>query len=169
MTTVFQLALILLLGLIAWQDFRFRAVNWIFFPVFLLLAYFSTASEVGYQEAFLTTGINIGFLSINLLFVFLYLSIKNKTIINFTGDFFGWGDILFLVALAALVSPANFILFFIASLMLVCLLVLIIARLRNSIPLAGLQSVFLLPVFVVNWFSSSSLFHNQQWLDDLLF
>lgn len=167
MPFLLQLAAIVLLALVAWQDFRFRAVTWVFFPLLFILSFTNTAFELGYAEAFFAWSINTAFLVFNLLFVFLYLSISRRSVVNFTGEFFGWGDILFLVAVGALVSPANFIIFFIASLFLVVILALLFSKLRNSIPLAGLQAIFLLPVFIVNWFSANSLFHNQQWLDSL--
>lgn len=137
-----------LFGLVAWQDYKFRGVSWFLFPVLMFLAC-TELFVTNRMEFFLfILGINLSFLLILLLTVSLYFSTKNKKLVNIADTYLGWGDILFFVVLAFLFSPLNFMLFLVASFIVVIGLVLIRRNLANNIPLAGIQACLLIILFV---------------------
>jgi hypothetical protein len=170
--------IILLSTMIAYQDFRFRAVNWILFAVLLL---------TGLSFSFLLSGhflyvleksfANIIFLSIQLGVLKLYFHFtdnKNKKIID---SKIGKGDLFFLAAACFYFSFLNFICFYLLSLLFSVIYYMAMTLgnrrhmlRRKTIPLAGLQSLFLIAyiLFAVlhainitsdNWITNKILAH----------
>lgn len=89
---------------------------------------------------------NIGFIIVNIVGLFVYYSIKNKTISNPIDRQIGLGDIVFFLAITPLFNLKTFVLYFVFSLM-VSLLIHIIANAFieiKTIPLAGYMSLCLL-------------------------
>ena len=56
---------------------------------------------------------NLAFVSVQMGILFIYLSIKNRTLTNIFKGYLGLGDLLFLVMICIALSPINFILFYI--------------------------------------------------------
>ncbi len=141
------IAISLVLGLIAYQDFKFRAISW---PLLLLLLLLLLLTK-GFQPE---TGINLLFVAAQLVFLTLYISLKNKRFTNIIDTYLGLGDILFLVVVCAAFSTYEFVIFYIAGL-LFSLLAFIIYRLLNrsaskEIPLAGLMSIVMIALLINN-------------------
>jgi hypothetical protein len=139
---------IFLLSAIAYQDYKARSVGWIFFP---LLAGAGIALSCmalhSIQNALLNALPNIGFIALQILLLKLYFRVKDPKTTAFIDNKIGLGDILFLLAASFFLSPLNFILFYLLSLIFAVLLWLCrtITNSRSeqwSIPLAGIQSIF---------------------------
>jgi hypothetical protein len=145
---IFSISALLLI--IAYQDFKFRAVNWIVFPLLALLSIiFNLLSLNTLLELCKNSMINLIFITVQFLLLYLYFILKIKKIIPLT-EKIGLGDLLFLCAVSFLFSPVNFIFFYIFSLITsLCIygITSLIFKKNNpfsgAIPLAGLQSLFL--------------------------
>jgi len=151
-----------LLAILFYEDRKYRAVSWIVFPLLALTFIVCSLSYVRWTELLFNTFYNISFLLIQLLLITLYFSLKNRKIILITQNYLGTGDILFLLCLAFFFSPINYIVFYFTSLFLILagvLVYLIVKRNFNlKLPLAGLQSLLLLALILLNivcnnWFN----------------
>ncbi len=142
-----QALTIMILGIVTYQDFKFRAISW---PLLLLLMLLLLLTK-GFQPE---TGINLLFVAAQLVFLTLYISLKNKRFTNIIDTYLGLGDILFLVVICAAFSTYEFIIFYTAGL-LFSLLAFMIYRLVNrkasaEIPLAGLMSIAMIALLIIN-------------------
>lgn len=144
-------AILLVLCTIAYQDFKYRAVYWICFPLLAVLFSGCKISAVGFAGLFTDLIFTGGFLLLQLVVLWLYFYVKYRKSVNLTDGYLGWGDILFLLAVCFYLSPVNYILFYVVSL-IVSIGYALLARslVKNeelTIPLAGIQAllfVFLL-------------------------
>lgn len=151
---------------IAYSDFKERAV-----PVYLLIALLiicivNTSLQTDITTAFRQMAINAGLILLLLGTLLTYYRFKQGSFKGVINHKLGVGDIAFWVAIAPLFSLLNFMLFFIGSLCIVLLILLIrIAGKKavNSIPLAGYQALILAGVIIVNLF-----FFNHPFSIDLL-
>ncbi|MBB2143996.1 hypothetical protein GM921_00735 [Pedobacter sp. LMG 31464] len=150
------------------QDIKYRAVYWWLFPLlFILLALLGGGlhqlSET--TEKFIS---NLAFLTLQLFLLMIYFAIRHKKIINITKAYLGLGDILFLLVIGIYLSFLNFVLFYVASLMLIIIFELIKSKLLSSrnkkIPLAGYQSLFLCAYILVDQFTVRLNLTNDLWL-----
>jgi hypothetical protein len=155
MSLVFSSALMLVLILITYQDFKFRAVTWFFFPLLAAIL----IGESMYHEIWSITVeyfiINASFMIIQLLTVTLYLSFRHRSFIRIWHQYLGLGDILFLFILCFFFSPINLIIFYLSSLIIAILVTLVLRRSYSSfslIPLAGIQSALLTLLIMLNIF-----------------
>ena len=130
------------LGAIIYEDFRFRAIHWYWLALLGIFAFFYSTSS--------TTDIlaNLGFLMIQITGLTLYFSIKNKRIVNIIDSQIGLGDLLFFIPLCLLFKPANFLSFFVISLLGSLIGFIFIQKFWlkkiETIPLAGCMSIFLM-------------------------
>jgi len=152
----------LIAALIFLQDLKDRAVTWFYFPV---LAFMGIAA--GFAEktplpamAFHTLA-NLGFLLLQFALLTIYFRLrKGKLKI-------GWGDVLFLAATCFYFSPANFLLFYCLSLVFALVLHLSFAKKNATVPLAGLQSMFLV-LFLVACKLTDHSTGNDDWIMNYL-
>lgn len=157
----------ILLAVVSYQDFKDRAIDW-FLPILLignaLLLHFQLLS--GFQWTYIFANLAIVF--IQLFVLFIYFSIKSGNITNIVNRQLGLGDILFFIPLAALFSPLHFIAFFVVSLMLTLLSVVLlrfIKKIDNTrIPLAGAMSLVLIIWLVCARFFNINLYDDYFWL-----
>jgi len=97
---------------------------------------------------FTNAGINLLTCLVLLLFLKLYFLLKEKKNENIINKKIGAGDIYFLIACCFFFSPISFCIFLASSLVFSLLITLFIFIISNpsekkdSIPLAGLQSLF---------------------------
>ncbi|PTT03462.1 hypothetical protein DBR11_02165 [Pedobacter sp. HMWF019] len=147
MITTLNLLALLALVSVCYQDMRYRGVYWIFFPVLSALFFFLKLKQVGWVNTLQDAGYAITFLVVQLLLVWLYFSVKHRKLFNIVDSYLGLGDILFLLTLAFYLSPLNYVVFYLLSLILVLVYVLVTKRIKGMdhihIPLAGLQAAFL--------------------------
>lgn len=146
---------IVLLCFLAYQDFRFRAISWWLIPLLLVCFVGKGMSELSWQTYLLGFGVNLTFVAIQLLVVFLYFSLKQRKLIRLVNEQIGLGDILFFVVMAAAFSPLYFVLVYTISLLLVLLFwlssKLFLNRKNALIPLAGGQSLVVLIALIVGY------------------
>jgi hypothetical protein len=145
---------IILLGYLAFQDFKERAISWWLIPVLFVLLSVVGLLQNDWQTFITGVVINLGIIAVQLGVVTLYFSIKHKRFVNIIDTMLGWGDILFFVVLAATLSPINFVLGY-----TICLLVVlfgwllyksIVKPLQATIPLAGGMAIVLSFVLVLS-------------------
>ncbi len=156
---VYHIALVVLLTIAFYQDWKFRAISWIVFPA---LALVTTLLFIEIDLPWEIIRINLLFLSIVIGCLFLYVSLKRKRLTNIFKQDFGLGDVLFLIAITPLFAERNFILFFISG-MLISGIIHGMVSLKNEnkqIPLAGYLALYLIALKGVEVFSSNDLFYN---------
>jgi len=158
----------LVLILIIIQDFKTRTIIW-WSP--LVLFVISLSIHYRYFEGFNFPYIltNLGFIFVQLLGLTLYFSWKKRKWVNIMIDFFGLGDILFLIPLCFIFTPINFILFFIISLLFILILSLIYQlkikdKSNFTIPFAGMMAISLM----INQFITKNTFDDFSILNQFI-
>lgn len=152
MLILINTCLILFLLLIGVQDFKQREISWILIPLICLALFFKATQSITIGDLMNNTLLNLAFIILQLLALTIYMSIKNKKMVNILQQHIGLGDLLFFVVLCLAFSPANFIVFYILSLIATlagCIIYISIFSKKEmkEIPLAGgMASVF---VFVL--------------------
>jgi hypothetical protein len=144
------IATIIILLVIAYQDYDSRSVQWIYFPLLgvagVTMSYINLHSIYWLVANFL---FNVFFLALQFAVLKIYFIVKNKDDKTILNKKIGTGDILFLLAACFFFSPVNFIAFYLCSLLFIVIVYLIGNLFKNrltktSIPMAGLQSIFLI-------------------------
>ena len=164
MYPIFSLAIVVVLTVIVYQDFKFRAVSWILFPLLasmLVLENIFIHALPLFVDFYL---INFCFVAAQLCLITLYLSIRNKKFIKIWDQHLGAGDILFFIILCLFFSPVNFLLFYIGSLLFTVIVVLLLKRSYVGIaviPLAGIQSGLLAVLIILSLFTKTLEFKND--------
>lgn len=150
------------------QDLLYRAVYWICFPILAILFFVMKASFTGAEEVLKDAWYALIFLTLQLLILSIYFSVKHKKFVNITREYLGWGDVLFLVSLVFYLSPGNYVFFYIASLLLVLFYALLINltsdKANKHIPLAGLQAALLGMAILVEQIVSNFNLYNDDWI-----
>ena len=164
---IIKLGIMTVLLLVAIQDFKYRAVYWIAFPVLSILLFLDRSFKQETMTILQNTLFNLSFVLLQLLIVTVWFSLKNKKWINLIKGFLGLGDILFLIGIACYLSFASFIVFYIASLLFVLIIWLIWSNLKkassNQVPLAGLQAILFLAVIVSSWWIYPVTLTDNDW------
>ncbi len=73
---------VLILGWIAWQDFKYRLISVYALSALILLFTLTGLYEVGWLEFFRSTGINLAFLAFQFICLIAWFSLKNKELTN---------------------------------------------------------------------------------------
>ena len=138
--------------LIAYQDFTERSVMWILFPALAIIGLVLNHTDTDHLQWVHMT-VNFLFIAIQLGLLWLILLLfKNKPGFALSNKI-GIGDILFFFASACFFTVEQYFLYHILS--LVCALVVFVlfntVRKVRTIPLAGLQSILLLIVKLVQY------------------
>ncbi|MNS43960.1 Type IV leader peptidase family protein [compost metagenome] len=152
MHTLLSCSLIITLLIIAYQDFKSREVHWFLFPLLLILS-LSKLWYIDQLKEVFSFLINVLMVLVQLLLLTFYFSVKEKKLINIADNYLGWGDILFLFNLCFLLSPVNFILFYLVSLLATIICFLVYKAFVNTtkpIPLAGLQALIFTIVYIID-------------------
>jgi hypothetical protein len=168
-----KILILILLLIILIQDIKSRSVYWFVFPILvLLLLILRYQTHHNLIEIWQPALINIGFLVLQILLVSAYFSIRNKQLINITGQLLGLGDILFLLTITVYLSVLNFLGFYIMSLVIVLFSWLIwqlfSAKKNYAIPLAGLQALILIAVLSFDWWVKNLNLTDDTWLLNLI-
>ena len=157
MSILVNILLCCLLGLIFYQDLKYRAIHvgllvMVFFLSFVL-AYFETGSLLSALYPIL-------FVGLVLILLWTYFSIKSQRIDNQLLSRIGLGDVFFFFAISPLFHLHNYVIFFITGMFIAMLYPLIRSQSyrEHFIPLAGVLAFYLLVwkgasyVFEVNLF-----------------
>ncbi|MFK7786541.1 MAG: hypothetical protein AB8B56_15580 [Crocinitomicaceae bacterium] len=129
------LPFIAILVLCFYQDVRYRGIHWFVFPLVLAGALALNWNELN----LIALAYNIGFVAFLLLGLTLYLSLKERKLVNITNGYFALGDILFLLALTPLFSIQWFVIFFTFGTIATLIFHLIASMIKpqKTIPYAG--------------------------------
>ena len=138
-----------ILLVMAYQDFKWRAIHWFLFPLLLLLVLLGQFLIADLSETIQSAGFNLIFIASQLILLTTYFSIKNSRLVNITKGLLGWGDVLFFINLCFFFSPVNFLIFYLGSLTFSIVLFLIYFKnsINTKIPFAGLQAICLILVY----------------------
>nr|WP_157247375.1 hypothetical protein [Pedobacter panaciterrae] len=121
----------------------------------------------GIQQTLTDAGYGLLFLTAQLFVLSIYFSARHKKIINITDNYLGWGDVLFLIAIPFYLSPVNYVLFYIVSLILVLLYAITTAKITTNnkhIPLAGLQAALLGIAMIIDYLNPQLALYDDGWL-----
>jgi len=147
---IISAAVVFILFFMAFQDFKFRAISWYAFPLLGVLLVFS-------NEAFSVNdaGFNTAFVALNLLLVTLIFSLRERRFVNVFDHHLGLGDVLLLLCITIYFPFLLFFIFYLISLVLIVIGVgfykIWNRRINFTVPLAGLQSLMLIPIVVLCW------------------
>ncbi|MEW7291268.1 prepilin peptidase [Aquimarina sp. 2304DJ70-9] len=143
------------LAVIVYQDLKDREVYGFIFPVLIGLfgfLHYQNTTHITFLYAIL---MNIAVLIVIMGLLYLYTLIRLKK--SFFKEVFGWGDLLFFIALAVGFPTVTFVILFVFSLIFSLLVWLVIKKKAkyNTVPLAGYMAVFLGMVFITNWITNA--------------
>lgn len=151
--------LCLLLGIIVYQDFKYRAIH-----VFLAVSVFAIGSILLWlDQNSLSTLINTSLFVITVVvLLWVYISLKQNEITNPFTNNIGIGDVLFFFAITPLFSFHNYIVFFITGMILTILFSLVFKKLIKNkfIPLAGILAGYLVLLKVSTLFMPVNFYYN---------
>lgn len=139
------------LSLLIYQDFRDREVSLPLLGFQLILSLFY--NDLFNQPRIILTNslINILIILVQILILTILYSIKSGSIFNIFQKHLGIGDVLFLIAIAPLFSPENYILYMILASFLTLVFHQIFIgskRVAHTIPLAGYLAGILMPILI---------------------
>lgn len=151
---IFKMILLIILGVIVYEDITSRMVHWILFPLatfFLGYSFFEQSNPI----FFLTTvGMNILLVSGIMLILFLYAKLIMKK--PFLNTSFGLGDLLFFYAISVAFPTVTFIVLFVFALIFSLCLHLVRKRkdIEPSVPLAGYMALFFAMILGIHMISN---------------
>lgn len=151
MIVFIQIALLLTLLLIVFQDFKSKAVWWFLFPMFAILGGYLFKSETSWVHYIQQIAINLGLIIVLIGLLYLYSRLRLKR--QLINSAIGLGDLLFFAAFALSFPTLSFLNFFVFSLFF-SLIISLLLRSKfgmHSIPLAGAMALFLIGVYLSNW------------------
>lgn len=165
MELLIQLSFVVLLLLVIVQDFKYRAISWLLIPALLLITVVRGVEMTSIETLLAFSLINIAFIAIQLLLLSLYISVKNRRLINIVDSHIGLGDVLFFLVLCTAFSTLNFVLFYVSALLFSLLGFVIYQSFskkeESSVPLAGLFSIAMLFVLLVHVVRPDLNFYND--------
>jgi hypothetical protein len=170
---IINIITIFILGLIVYQDFKYRAINCLLF--FILFVVFVLSGMKN-----LTSIIYIRMCFANLLYLFIQMSllagyycVKGESIGSILKSYIGLGDIILLITVACAFSKINFIVFYLTGLIFSLLLWHLIknysSQYKNHVPLAGFLSLYLILIILSNFFITSFERLNDNFLIQLIY
>lgn len=160
MSPALHITLVILMIIVFYQDWKFRAIHWFIFPLIAIDTFLIFFSQ---SWSLITPGLNLTFVSIVMVSLFLYISIREKKWTNIFARHFGFGDVLFFVALTPLFSPWNYMLFFTSGMFVSVVMHRIqwLKSSRDTIPLAGYLGLYLIALMAVDSLTNLNLFHQN--------
>lgn len=137
--------------MIAYEDFKYRMVHMLSFGS--LLFFKSTLCYIEpFSFSFFDFSIILLFILVQIIFLTIYFSIKSKRFENIFDKYFGIGDLVFFCITSLFFSIYEYMLFFVFTLLITVLFVLIIRLIKKTkeknIPLAGAQALMLMIVLM---------------------
>jgi len=137
---------------IIYEDFRHRAIHWIWVALLSLLM------VLVYPVNWHFTLINFGMLSFQVCCLTIYFSLRNKQWTNIVNRYIGIGDLVFFLPICGLFAPLAFLFYFILS-FLFCLICFLLYQqwkqpvASESIPLAGGMAIVLIAFVLLDFFT----------------
>jgi hypothetical protein len=170
MLLVVDIFLLFSLTLIVFQDFKQRQISWFLIP--LSFAGFAYKAFI-YKDSIVTGFLfNTLFIMLQLICLTVYFSIKNKKFHNIIDSYLGLGDVLFFIVLCVVFSPLNFIAFYMSSMVITLLTIIVYnffsSRQTKAIPLAGSMAAALILLIICTWALPDVDFYNDSYLLNFL-
>ncbi len=160
-----DLILVLFLGVVSYQDFKHKAISWVLIPILFILQSVLAVRAVKIESAAFFFLVNFGFISLQLVCLTIYFSIKNRKFTNIVNSYLGIGDILFFFVLCPAFSPINFILFYLGSLILILIGFIFYTSLKKEankeIPLAGAMALGLIVCYGYKYLNEGCNFYRD--------
>ena len=149
---ILKLLLIGIFSLVFVQDSKDRKVFWFLYPIIGVLVFVLQINAISLYPASLNAVFNLGFVSLLLVVCFVYAKLKLRK--PFLNEVFGWGDMLFFVAIAFSFSIVSFLILFVFALLFSLLLHLVLKheQTEKTVPLAGNMSLFFGGVYLISLF-----------------
>jgi hypothetical protein len=167
---IYFLPVLILSVWIALEDIFYRSVRWVLFPLLALSGIFlSRQNSISFVQILKHSCYNISFLIIQFLLLKLYFVLRSRQDSLIIDQKIGLGDILFLLASTFYFSQLNFLFFYMLGLTFSLLIYLFFISKKSSsqsqktIPLAGLQSIFLV-IFICASKACSINIASDDWL-----
>lgn len=150
-----QIIVLLVLGLIAYQDVRERMVHWILFPALALAMGYLYSERIGIHQYALLVFANL--LLVTSVLSILYLYTKYLRGMEFLDVSFGLGDLLFFLAFALGFPTLTFLVLFTSSIIFSLSIFLVMKKINveKNAPLAGLMSFYLIIVYMISFLPST--------------
>ncbi len=143
---------------IAYEDFRFRQIRVLFFVMFFVSLFLLLIIIWPLSVLIHNTLVNLLFMSVQIAALQIYFWVKEKRWSWIFDRKLGWGDVVFWLCILPVWPLMPFVLFLISSLIFSLLSYLLFFRKKNAtIPLAGLQALFFLLVFISERLNTFSL------------
>ncbi len=141
--------------MIVYQDLKDREVYGFIFPILIGLLgflHYQNSTQITFLYAIL---MNVAVLIVIMGLLYLYTLIRLK--LSFFREVFGWGDLLFFMALAVGFPTITFVILFAFSLIFSLLVWLVFKKKAkyNTVPLAGYMAMFLGVIFITNWITNA--------------
>lgn len=142
-----QLHMILVCGILFWEDLRHRAVHWsLLAQAFLGLGVFGLFTN-GHHVFWTDLPVNILFVLLQFIGITLYVSLRERRWVNPFKDRVGPGDLLFMLACAFAFPRHAFVLFILSGIFFSLLGYGVLRLLKPaqpaSVPTAGLLALYL--------------------------
>jgi hypothetical protein len=144
--------IVVLIGII-YEDFRYRLVKVFLYLLLLFVLVAQRVSEISITDYLVFAGINLAYilLLLGICFGFIYFKYGTMKIID---NFFGIGDVFFLISIATWFDPITFVFFNTISFAVALIAHFALKNFpfyqhKHSVPLAGMQSLCFVPVFII--------------------
>lgn len=165
MPYLINFCLLLLLLTVVLQDFKHRLISWPLIPLLFMCFFAHGLINTSMPELLRFALFNSTFIILQLLLLTLYVSIKQKKVINIINSSLGLGDVLFLAVITIAFSPINFILFYLIALVFTLISYRIYIAIHSSaskeIPLAGIMSVAMMILILADCWSPGKHFYDD--------
>jgi len=154
-----NIIVILVLLVVVFQDLKYRAIH-VILPILLFVG--AIARFLILEHAISELLFTVVFLVLVLLGLFIYTSIKSKKIINPIDSSIGLGDIVFFIVIIPLFFSTTYIFFFSTGMLFTIACHLLFTKNKEAhVPLAGYLSIYLILLFIVDFFIDKELFYTH--------
>lgn len=148
-----KILLILVFGIIFYQDYKERLVYWFVYPLVGIFGFSIQLYFVDLTTAIINSTVNLCFVVTVLLILWVYTKLILKQKLLNKG--IGIGDLLFFIFLSFCFSIISFFILFVFSLLFSLLIYLVLKRKSpkiETVPLAGFMSLFFATVYSLTFF-----------------
>lgn len=175
MNSILATIVVILLGVISLQDFKYRGITW-YLMVCLLITAFSLAllDNTSYITLATSSAINLVFITSQIFAAALYFWIKKREITKVPDVLIGRGDLFFLGIMCIMFSTLNLIAIYSLGLIISLTVALLIKvwqpkSKKIEVPFAGCLAIILIPFFLFKIFKPDFNFYNDYFINQLLF
>lgn len=149
---VVTLGIVFILGIIIYQDIRFRKIYWIVFPLLGTLWLSSNVVDYGLIPTLISTVLNLLFVLLQFSILILLVRIRFNRIRGKIDEMIGWGDILFIICLCFGFPFYDFLFILISGLMFSLLIWNLYSLIKKphpkEIPLCGIMALFICIILI---------------------